>query len=453
MNSLLFQALFNSFFVLALCFYQCDGMFSFGGGKKAPEPTKAEIPAPTPLNLATAETPLEQEILSNCNSLQSIAYELMKLSDDKELKQELEKKKAERERQANNPAARNRSQRSGGGGYRPGSYRGGGSSGGRRSSSGGFRGGSFGGRSSGSGFSFPRSSGQSRSYDKSPFSSSSSNSSFNGGFRTNKKGFDDDYNDKPSMSPRSLDQTNKPIARKAPKSEDERAAETRVAETLGLLESFVELLDEELSSIAKEKAHKDVLSQKIQNLPLIELNQRYSNFLSRQRGMKQEEKELLEKDKKWAPVNTKLKTLSPKLLQHLVTLMIPSLDEDGKMDTSAPSKIEAAKNTFGLLKFGDLGQAVIQKQVASRSEKIASEIKAQKTKRDKEIKKSYNAKKVRGKLPQNEQGNLQKDLATYANNLAEGVKKIIALYPADKLGQPKPKQLEELVRWIMKPKK
>lgn len=411
------------------------------GSHAGPKPLKAARHAP-----AQGETPLEQELLSLGAELEEIAAELIKIPADKEVKQILDKKRAERDKKgstAGKPGAA--------GGYRPGSYRpssfggssygrsAGGSSFGRSPSS--FGGGGFRGFGGGSGFGsgglgglggLGGSFGSSRGTPSStPTSSSTSPSAFTSASKGGDSFPAGISGDKTLGSSSGSSRSFVP-----PKGKKGRDEEEVYAKLTGQLSQYTDRLGKELQQIASA-TDKTVRAQRIRSLSLNELNRLYEEIFSTRSTLKKEEVTTLEKTPEWKAAMAKLQKLQAQVTPHLIDLMIP-------LGTNELDKVAEARKTFELLDIGSrFNQQTLQNMVATRCKAVT----------DSYLKKAHQfalarQRAIRAVAPaQRGAAKIAADqeIAQHKKALADELAKIVEAFPADKLGSPVPRVLTDAV--------
>lgn len=354
-------------------------------------------------SLVEGESSLENEILDLGNEFERIATELCKIGESKEIKQEIEKKRASRDKKS--PTTKTGF----GGGYRPGSYKPGGSYGGSSYGSKSFGGSSPFGRSSGSsfgrssspfgggfgGFGGFGSSTAAKKFDSEPSKTPGfSRSSFG-----NKLGMDDVASEPESKSSK----TSKFYGSKSGNDKSRNDEESLQAKATGNMERYIEVLEKELQQIATTQ-DQQVRTQRILHLPLSELNKLFDDAFSTQRTMTKSEQEELEKSDAWQKHTEKLKKMQLQMAPILIDLMIPA-------STTQVDKIADARKTFEQLDIGSkVSQETLQGLVTTRCNTVAAGFKARGQGKTKDERKP----------------------------LVEELEKIIENFPADKFGSPTP---------------
>lgn len=375
-------------------------------------PSLGKGPAAKSKDLLKGETSLENEILSLGNEFEQIARELSKIGDSKEIKQEIEKKRAARDKK--NPGTKPGF----GGGYRPGSYKPGGSYGGYGSSKP-YGGSSPFGRSSSS--PFGRSSsplggsfGGFGGFGSSPLVKKSFGS---GEYKTpassfgSKSGLNDLSPEPESNTPK----TPKFYGSKSGKDKLSKDEESPEAKAMGNLERYIGVLEKELQQIAATQ-DQQVRNQRILHFPLGELNKLFDDAFSTERTMTKAAQEELEKNDTWKTHNAKLKKLQLRMAPILIELMIPS-------SAKQVDKISDARRTFEQLDIGStISQETLQGLVTTRCNTVAGAFRARGQGKTKDERKP----------------------------LVEELEKIIDTFPADKFGSPIPPILTKALRDLQK---
>jgi hypothetical protein len=306
------------------------------GAKPGAEPTK---PASKPPITLKEGTPLEKELIALGNEFKAIAEELTKALDAKEVKQEIDKKRAAIAKKPAQAGYR-------GGGYKPGSFRPssfGGSSGGRSSFGGGgssykpsFGGSSFGRFGGLGGFGGSRGSSFGKSSPSSSFGSSGSSSpSFSsfGSSGSKSSGLGGSDSSFPSSSSSSGPKFSSGAHSEA--SSLEKATRTKLANQHT---SYVDKLEKAIGTVTKEENAK-VRETKLENINLEELNRLFEEVDADHQRLEKTDIAALEAEPTWKAAAEKLKIVKNQALPILVELMVP-------LTTKGLAKIDPARKTF-----------------------------------------------------------------------------------------------------------